>query len=358
MKNLMKNGGFAIDQLNEGTSVVGSALTGNALFFADGWMASHLPDAASTGLVWSAQRVARSGNNPLYSGRLSVITPVSAVGPDDRFRMFSYVRPEDGLALKYGRSDAVTASISFKARSSHAGTYAYTMANFDGSRCLYAMYTITTPNVDQYITINGIPPCTDGVWPTDPSLNWGYHVFTACMGSNVCDAGAPAKKWNKAPFSATKHHIGANNTLTNTGMTIAGFYLDISEVMLTATATAVPYVPETDELPACQRRFEKSYNRGVKPGTVTPGLEGAVYLYGNGAGGFSQPFHVEKLSASLGKLTFYSPVTGAAGFVRDYNGNRDVAVAYSSVGTHGFAVAAGLTAPEVMVAHYVYNDLI
>lgn len=79
--------------------------------------------------------------------------------------------------------------------------------------------------------------------------------------------------------------------------------------------------PLAQEVALCQRYYEKSYDLEVAPGTAD--AAGAVLGHrANGGSTLGVMFKTRK-RIKTGTMTYYSPVTGANGVVRNYNATAD-----------------------------------
>ena len=375
MLNICRNGGFDHAQLNEGALI--NCVADTSYHVCDEWHASHFRSdkSVSSPFEWTAQRMSYGADSgdPSHSIKIKVTEPVTSVGYYDRWRIHGLIRLEDGVSLQYGRGDrARTTSLSFLVRATQTGRHAVSITSQVSNRAIFYMFDITAANTWQLITIDGIPGCPDWDWENiTTAQNWVNLVFTCCMGADSTAADADEGTWYSSPYNGTIHHPGADDTLSNVGMTVDNYEFEVAEVYWTPTDTALLYQRDPMSLARCQRRIEKSYDQGVLPGTAnTHNGGGMVYIYNgmvaNVGGtavnftsdglGISQPFMTEKAHIDSSKLRLYSPKTGQIDKAYHYAAGVDVGVAYKSVGSHGFIVAfPGVVQPANLMAHYVYN---
>lgn len=361
MRNLLTNGGFEFDQANEGSVVTLAQYpaAGHAKYCADGWYGSNLCSVIPASTV---QRLTNTASDaPRYSQRLTVTTPTtSALAHGDELRIYTPIGAEDGIALMYGTQYAKETSVSFKVKSSIAGTFVFTLANGNPDpshrRCLYKMFTISAADTWQTVTIDGIPGCTDGDWPLGTGI-WGYLLFQTCVGTDYVDTTSNEKAWRPI-------HVACDNTIDNTMHTINGAYLEVGDVFWTATATAQPFEYDPHEFERCQRRYQKSYDRGVKPGstgTAPTAFKGSGYQYFNVSGGTIDSVGVsERFQTSMvgsPAVTMYSPITGASGNIRNFSGS-DSSITVYMAGTQGFNFYVNGTVPTPLsiLWHYVADS--
>lgn len=113
---------------------------------------------------------------------------------------------------------------------------------------------------------------------------------------------------------------------------------DVWGIQVEAGSTETPFQTASGsvqgELALCQRYFEKSYDVGVAPATVTN--DGAMFFYIVSSGthtqsGFDTTFKVTKRSTPT--MTWYSPNNGASGNAYSAAGGLNVAVTNNTIGT-------------------------
>lgn len=104
---------------------------------------------------------------------------------------------------------------------------------------------------------------------------------------------------------------------------------DIAQVQLNAGSVALPFMPKSyeEELRACQRYYEKSYNQADAPGSVANG--GGVVVIAGTAGRATAYFKVTKRTTPT--CSVYSPNTGTVAKVYDYIDASDVAATISTI---------------------------
>lgn len=119
------------------------------------------------------------------------------------------------------------------------------------------------------------------------------------------------------------------------------YQVQVYGVQLEEGEVATPFErrPPALEMVLCQRYFETSYPHGVVPGTAHQNGANRTYIRGvsNSGGGIAVQYRVEKRVQPT--LSFYSPQSGAAGKLYDFNGS-DVDAIVSSPGSTAFMVHA------------------
>lgn len=105
------------------------------------------------------------------------------------------------------------------------------------------------------------------------------------------------------------------------------------------------------ELSACQRYYEKSYDDGVNPGTVTTSSN-LIFTSGMATSSvvfISVPFKVAKIQSGTG--TFYSPASGSSGKIRNITASADLSV-LAGVGLNSMGCSGSLTDANLYTAHW------
>ena len=144
------------------------------------------------------------------------------------------------------------------------------------------------------------------------------------------------------------------NSYVQTGVTAETYVgsgtIDIAQVQLCAGDVALPFMPKSfeEELRACQRYYEKSYNESVVPGTDSE-LGCVSFVTPSTTLQISIPYTVRKRTSVT--PTIYSK-TGASGKLRDVTAGSDVSYSGIVSGENGFIVYGASTANHVYEFHY------
>ena len=201
----------------------------------------------------------------------------------------------------------------------------------------------------QTVTVPGNTDLTSN-WPNANTAGV-FLTFVMAAGSNYT---GPANVWTTSGFAS-----GANGTINGAQATSDVF--QITGVLVLPgldlpSAARAPLImrPYDQEILIAKRYYEKSYDTGVRPGSISE--VGDEYFYVAGTitgGGSSARFKVNKCAAP--QITLYSPATGAAAKIRDYVAGADVNGTADRIGINGFrwygnSVASG---PIAFGAHYV-----
>jgi hypothetical protein len=330
------NGAMTIDQRNAGAAVTITTASASQ-YLLDRW---YLRAEAAAGSKVSVQR---SSVAPAGFSNSQLITSLSAyaIGASEHFATVQAVEGFNAADLSWGTASAKTITVSFWVRSSLTGLFSGFILNGAANRCFVFSYTINAADTWEYKTIT-IPGDTTGTWVTDNGLGL-YLNFTVAAGSSVSGA---AGSWS----STFKRSATGQTSLVGTSG--ATFY--ITGVQLEAGDTATPFEHRSygAELALCQRYYEKSYNQGTVPGSITENNLGLAFGTHSAAGngnGYTLTFAVAKRATPT--VTLYSTATGAAGFRRKFAG--DTPTSASGLTERGFSGAGGeWTAGEIYYYHF------
>lgn len=148
--------------------------------------------------------------------------------------------------------------------------------------------------------------------------------------------------------------------------TFATGTFDIAQVQLCAGSVALPFQAKSfeDELRACQRYYEKSYNYATAIGAAESSGRAIMPMSTCAAATTFRvwiPFKVKKRTTSP-TVTFYGPVAGTSGKAHCYDGaDREVNCTTTEVGMSG--VYSAITTPNnagaatvFISAHYTASD--
>jgi hypothetical protein len=117
-------------------------------------------------------------------------------------------------------------------------------------------------------------------------------------------------------------------------------------VQLEPGAKATPYERQiySDQLSQCQRYYEKSYDIGTTPGSVTGVGQGQFYVSGvTGLNSGSILFIYKVTKRTTPTNTYYSPNTGSSGVIRDAVSNVDISAVQQTSGSSQASVSGVVT---------------
>jgi hypothetical protein len=159
-----------------------------------------------------------------------------------------------------------------------------------------------------------------------------------------------------AEIGVTKTQLGISFEFTPTGTAGAADYFEIAQVQLCAGEVALPFMPKSfdEELLACQRYYEKSYDYADAPGTstdtesVNAHARTAVWMYLTYI-----PYKVKKRVKSTPVI--YSS-TGAINKIRDVIASVDFNCGVQNQGQFGFNIyGTNLTVGNELHFHWIID---
>src|SRR5574343_133448 len=163
-RNRVINGGFRIDQRNNGGALLVSGSPNNG-FPVDRWLLSVNGGGAITG----QRSTTVSGRGATNSLSLTVSTADASMGSGDYYVIEQIVEGNSVSDFMFGTANARTITVSFNVRSSVTGTYCLSVRNSAFNRAYIAEYTINAANTWERKTIT-ISGDTSGAWLTDTGV--------------------------------------------------------------------------------------------------------------------------------------------------------------------------------------------
>lgn len=280
------------------------------------------------GLVLDIDRLTDSPDNNIPNSlRLERKGGASPTTVDGNSRL-SYVIEGRDLVGRVGK----TFTLFFYVKATNAGNKYVSFYNKASNRSLVKGYTINAADTWELKSMS--MTIEDTTWNLDEAagmaIRWAMQV-----GSNFHTGSL--ESWTAGNFFA-----GADQTQefeTNND------YFQITGVMLLPGdlegLTDVPFRRAKedweDEISSVQRRFEKTYNLNIDPGSVSTSGDIAVKQAGSSAGkSWVNPQYTVRKRA-IATPTLYSPDTGASDVIRDNTGNNDESVSYVNQGETSFS---------------------
>lgn len=346
--NLIDNGDMRIDQRNAGIGVGGGIdiPTGNALaasvFPVDRWLLTYSGGSPAT-LI--AGRVTGAPTATGFSTALEFTSPTGVAEPTagHHFLGLQGIEGTRLAPLRWGTADARPAVLSFWAKCSVPGTYCVSVRNAAQSRSFVATVSLGTSWQLFSILIPG--ETTSGVWPTDHQL---AATVAFDLGSGASFETNTANVW----IAGNYHRAAGASRLNSTAP--GPRIITITGVMLTPVQEAGPFpvLPFVRSLRDCQRYFEKSYDYGVRPGTIDSA--GAIAGIASGSAVYlNVRFTVQKRASPA--IVIYNPSTGASGVVGASGTGANTTIYSSWPGTTGFNATGYATDGVGYFLHYTSN---
>ena len=318
-------------------------------FICDGWQVGF-----SGTMVVLAKRSLLAGTFPglPYFINISVSTAQASLGTLDSSTIFHGIEGWRIARLEWGSSNAQSITIGFWTSHHRTGLYSGSVRNGATTRSYVFTYTQNVADIAQYNTIT-IPGDTAGTWNIDNTAGL-YLTFAFAAGSSTT---APSiNGWLAGSFSAAPGQVNGVAAITDVFRVTGVIVLPGIEA---PSALRSPFImrPFDQELPICQRYWQKSYNYSVAPGTVGSSGCSANFITGL-ASGTNSGGHAVRFARTMRAtptLTAYSPVSGASGKLADIGSIMDVTPVIDLIGDGGFrwyAAAAAAQSSLNMTMHW------
>lgn len=254
-RNLISNGGMQVAQ--RGTSFTSVAATAYHLDRWQYYVALHDELRTTVSQDSSVPTGADSGFSK--SLKIDCTTAESAIAADENLRVWQKIEAQDLVRLGYGSSGAKSTTLSFYVKSSLTGTYAISFWCQDPNRNISKTYTISAANTWERKTVT-IPGDTGGTGINVDNgegmrINWFLNAgsnFTSTNTNNQWDA-----------FASGRHafgHTAAWGTNTSHDFFLTGVQFEIGD-----DASDFEHRSFEDELHACKRYYQKSFNYDTAP---------------------------------------------------------------------------------------------
>ena len=340
---------FANNLFGRGASFVGIGFASDT-FIADRFFLSALIPVA--GSLVDSLRISGGPPFELFDRESTVsleLTNQSAVAviPDDEDAVIAYIVEGFDILSIFKKSF----TIQFAVRSSVVGIYNVLFQSFDNSENYTGTFEILSANVWQKVIINV---------PANPDIgNWDFGQGAGLKISIVLSSGSDrfgtTDVWGQ--IVGVDMGIDSNqvNWLENIGSTFALQFLKLEPGDI---ATALPITNISNDADLQNRYFQKSYDNGIAPGSVTvfsPIRFTAVphIPFFN----FAKKVREESVS-SLINVTLFSPATGASGVVRNITTGADVVPSNIVLSEYGFTfdLGAGVNPNDNIELHWTVDS--
>jgi hypothetical protein len=348
--NAIGNPNFEVDQRNVGNTVT---VGGSSIFSIDRWTTSSAGTMrGSMGQSGPATGLVPGTNFRISSKQLgvSVTTQETSLAAGD---YFSFLQVVEGSAARELISDVT--SISLLAYSSIANLkFSVAIGDPTGSRSLVKLCSMGAAGTWTLFTLPNIPlfPAA-GTFSMLPGVA-GYNFFVTLACGTTLTAPA-ADVWQNGNFVGAP---GMSNFFANA--VNSTFYLGFVQHEPGPVCTTLQDKPFSQNYDECLRYYAKSYDYGIKGGTVSTANQ-RYALSPNGAvanPNLTTPSALfPKPMAQLPSVQIWSPATGVANAVYDPGASLDRGVnAINGLGTIGFGqvtLGTSLTAGWWGLYHYI-----
>jgi hypothetical protein len=318
MKNRIINGAMVIDQRNAGGSVTPS----NNQYLVDRWMAN-----LSASSKYSVQQNAGSVTPPAGFRNYLGVTSLSSysLASGDYHTIRQYIEGYNTSDLMWGTSNAKTVTLSFWVYSSLTGSFGGVITNENNDRGYPFLYTISSANTWQYITVT-IPGDTTGTWPGATNGVGLRVLFQLGTGTTYS---ATAGSWQSGVI------IGATGAVNVLGTNGATWYITGVQLEAGSVASQFEYRQYGTELHLCQRYFQKTFQQSIAP-AQNAGY-GATCLLWNSSGsnnayGTQIQWRFPVIMRAAPTVTYYNPSAANAN-ARNAAITADMTVYGSPIGT-------------------------
>lgn len=239
IRNLIINGAMEVSQRTTSTT----AATSGGAYGVDRWEAF----ASGGGAFTQEQSTTVPDNNFKNSVKLTVTTADSSIAAADYYAFNYNIEGNDIIRTGYGTSDAVSMTLSFRARSSVGGKYSVTVYNHNGSRGYLNTFDLVA-DTWKYVTLS-FAGDTGGTWNKDNSKGLVIR-FDLGGGSN---GNGTANQWTTSGSFAANHTSDSVKWISTNAATF-----NLTGVQLEVGNTATPFEHRSfgDELARCQRYLE------------------------------------------------------------------------------------------------------
>lgn len=282
----------------------------------------------------------------LYDGykclKLDCTTADASLAASDICAVITYVEGYDAL-----RCYEVPLVLTFWHCHTKTGTYCVSLSNSGSDRSIVKEYTQAAADTWEKTTLIITASPSAGTW--DQSNGVGFRVAFALAAGSTYQTTAGA--WNTGDFYTTSSQVNAcDSTANDFKLAAVALYPGSRDLGFHAPAYA-------DQLQRCERYFEKTYDLGTTPGSVTAGgsiqelSRDTTLLYSA-----SQQFKTRKRTAPT--VTLYE-IFGTSGQVSiyttgdSYSSSVNASADYISDYSYRLNGGGNLTADRVIKYHHI-----
>lgn len=280
--------------------------------------------------------VSRSTGGPTgtqYAWEANVTTADASIAAGDLYTVNQPIEGSNIHETRIGTASAESVTITFDVYSAVTGTHCISLRNSAANRSYVAEYTVNSANTWETKSIT-IALDTTGTWLYDIGI--GLNVTWCLAGGSTFQT--TAGSWTAGNFVCSSNQVNVMGTLANK------FRLSDVKVEIGIQSTLFRSLLIEQEIEACQRYYEKSYNLSVAPGSVSvPGIHGGRQ---SGTGNYVgvQAFSTRKRTTP--SMTGYRSDTGASGSWLDFNAATGITPNFTnaSIPTSEYEMAVVVTA--------------
>lgn len=312
-RNKIIGGDFSLNPWQRGTSFA-AHVTGT--YGADRWYINNTSSAViTTSKATDAPTIDQAEVFTQHSYSAAITTADATIAAGDTTVIDQPIEGYNCSSFGFGQTGTRYVTLSFWVKSSITGTYCVAFRNGAATRSYVSEYSVLVSNTWEKKTIT-VPVDTSGTWLYDNGI--GLIIRFALAAGTTFQAPA-ANTWYGATYTGTANQVNFLGTIGNT--------FKIALVQLEAGSVATPFEqrPFGFEVQLCQRYYEKSYDIGVVPGTISnSGVEGTRRSGSESTTVFDRTFMVEKRTTP--SIVWYNPNTGASGSIYNTSGATNITV--------------------------------
>lgn len=273
--------------------------------------------------------------------KIACTTSVSSVTSGDIAIMTYFVEGYDWTRLAQRPF-----TLSFMIKATVPGIYCIGLRTSAGDRSIVKEYTINSANTWERKTISFPASPSGGTWSYTSGLGVSLNFIFLAGATYATTPGS----WVSANALSTSNQVNGMSSTSNV--------IRIADIQLEEGGFATPFEGRSisDELLLCQRYYEKSYDQGVNPATLT--TSGVVVFpaqYTSGTGSIYRNLFAA-LKRAQPTMTIFNP-QAAGNAVRNLNqGTACTTNTPEYIGTSGFTMlcsgASSTAVGDVMGFHF------
>lgn len=338
-RQAIMNGNFDVWQRGTSVSVTDAAI----IRVADRWFDYNNKDSGTLPTLTRSRQLLTSGDitNAFYYTRLATNGAGTSLGVNSQGGFFQ--RIEHGTRNLCGLNKTVT--VSFWARSDIANKR-------------------ICPSLQQYYGTTGSPSSAEYILGTPITLTSTWTKYTATFTTNTL-VGKTFGTDNNDYLQVNLFYmwgttLGGQQVYTSaTAETFVGSgNVDIAQVQLCAGDVALPFQPKSyeEELRACQRYYEKSFNYSVAPADAASVLGVEKFVPQSTSSYHNFPTTRYRVTKRITVTpTLYNPVASDANKIRNTADNTNIPGSVGNAGDSAFTIFvnnSSVAATKELVTHW------
>ena len=335
--NLLINGAMQVSQRSAvGTAVTG--ITGGGYSTADRFGLS-----LSTLGTWSQTTIADAPTGSAFVNSFKMACTTANASPAAGAFCFvsQKIEAQNLQALRKGTASAQTMTLSFWVKAFQTGTYVVEFYDSINTRSFSKAYTVAVSNTWQYVSML-VPADTTGTMTNSNisgiEINWWLGAGTTYSSGTLPTAWGAVTNANRA--------AGQTNVASSTSN---NWFMTGAQLTVGSVATPFEFKSFADDLRACQRYYEKSYNYETAIGTATE-TNAIMNRYGSFTGFLYANGSYQQVKRAVPTFRAYSTAAGTANAITVVGWGDTI---YGAViGTHKVQCGVGTVTGTGVAFHY------